>query len=198
MPIQRPLTPDQMQVVGIPAFWARFGDYLTLIDRRLNEMPNHISFSIRGFSGQTYGLLTVPDLRHKFANISWRLTGGSFDNGGVGQIVSKFADPINRTGWLSAEQETNIANFKAYAIQVQETGLIYLALHEAAHVTEPGIRVWSDSWSSHQQANGTKDNYPNSPPWNYNEQFANSIVAAVCDGLDLTRPRFHPNPGYLP
>lgn len=198
MPVQTPLTPEQRGDEAAVGYWDRFGYQLQHISALLRAAPDYVSFDIRGSSARSYGLVNIADARRKFDNISWTLTGDSYGNGGVGQIVSRWDDPETRTRWRSAEQQTNLLNFKGYAVHLRDSGLIYLALHEMAHVTEPGIRIWTDCWNRHQQLGGTRETYPNSPDWKYNEQFANCIVIGICDGLGLIRPQFMPNPGYLP
>ena len=196
MPVRRPLSAALQANAQLVRDWDDFGVKLQEISAALTALPDHVSFRIDGPNSGYLGLVTAPDLRRKFDNISWTLTDASFSNGGVGEIASQWSDP-NRTVWLSADQKTRAADFTAYALHSQKSGLIYLALHETAHVTELGIRTWTTCWEAHKANGGNSNDYANTPLWTRNEAVANTIVRAVCLRLSLPQMQVDPNGGYV-
>jgi hypothetical protein len=196
MPSLTPLTAEQLRTPGLESAWREFGVVMNRISAALDAVAPYESFRIDGTVSGYYGLVLLADLRRKFSNISWSLTGTSFDNGGVGEVRSHWADPRRRTLWLSAEQRTNAGQFLGYALHPRASGLNYLALHETAHVTELGIRTWSQCWDEHKARGGTRDDYPNTPQWTRNEAVANTITRMVCARLGLQCLN-NPNGGFL-
>lgn len=197
MPTLKPLSHLLSGNAALAQHWSSFGARMAGIEAALAQLPASTRFEVRGRTSDRFlGAVTIADLRRKFAGISWELTGDQFGNGGVGEIRSNWKNKKKPTVWLSADQRTNAAHFLTYAAHPGESGLIYLALHETAHVTELGLTVGNHCWTMHRNQGGDRHDYPNTLHWKYNEAIANSIVRCVCARLELNELQ-NPNEGYV-
>ena len=197
MPNLKPLAQHLSANAGLATAWANFGTLHTRIVTELAGIAPNFSFVIRGdVSDRFVGSAPVADIKRKFEAISWELVDASFGNGGVGEVKSFWKDGMFRKKWLRAEQKTNATQFSAYAALPSETGLIYLALHETAHVSDLGLDVGNQCWNMFLQTGRPHAAYANSDLWTYNEAVANGLVRAICAKLGWTMMN-NPGGGYV-
>ena len=176
-PLSALLATDQM----LSKRWSDFGSLHDRIASDLATLPSNFSFVVKGTeSGRFVGAVSIADLKTKFGAIVWRLVGANFDNGGVGAVRSIWKNGLFKKKWIGAEQDTNAEHFRTYAQHPDDAGLYYLALHEAAHVTELGLTTGNQSWNMFLQTGGAASEYSNTDLWRFNEAVANSVVQSIC------------------
>lgn len=194
MPILLPLPDDLSGDDEVARYWAAFATRTDVIEQALAGLGD-ATIEVRGNGGRPIGTVSCSDYHRKFSAITWSLTTDTFGNGGVGEIKSRWRKPNKLQGWISGEQRTNSTDFVTYGRHPDESGLIYLALHETAHVSELGIETWKRCWNAHKDEGGDRDDYANTALWRENEQVANAIVRSICLELDLPRLE-NPSVGY--
>lgn len=184
MPILNPPPPPLASDPALSADWTAFGTWLERIEADLDTLPRNFSFLVRGENTDRFvGAVPVADLKRKFAAISWTLVGDDFQNGGVGEVRSTWKKGLFKKKWMSADQRTNATSFRGYAAQPAESGLVYLALHETAHVTDLGLDTGNQCWNMFRQSGRPEAEYPQTDHWRYNEAVANSVTRSVCERL---------------
>jgi len=169
--------------------WDDFGAVVSRIYDGLRARPADTQWAIVGrLSGRTLGTVTAADFLFKLERMSWSLTDESYDNGGVGQVVSHY----EHGQWVAASEEINTADFAVYMSWPSDIGAAYLCLHETAHVTTLGLQTNTLCYDQFIDQGGDPRYYANSHYWIYNEAIANQIAATIANDLGYG---ILPNPG---
>lgn len=197
---QAPVPSELADRPNVVSAWAMMGQVLDDIQRVATGFHPMQTVSVVGYqTNKDYGQVSFADLLTKLPRVAWALTPEGFDNGGAGEVVSAFHDPVHSIGWISAAEQINVDDFMVYASWPDRTGLHYLALHEIGHTTDLGLQANLSLWSSYLARGGrpTAADYANTPEWTLNEQIVNGIAASFAQALGFPiLPQ--PNPGFPP